>query len=119
MPGRSARLNCPADGRNRPMKLVLRWLAVALITAFSLGSAASAVPITFQLDNVTIENSSFPAGQTYDPALPIVGSGNIDFDTGTGVVPMLDSSSSPLPMPFPGVESGSFSFTASTSAPLV
>jgi hypothetical protein len=67
------------------MRLV-RQLMLSGILLVTFVGIASAVPITFQLDNVTAVGGAFPAGQTYSPNFPIVGSGDIDFGAGTGVL---------------------------------
>lgn len=73
------------------MKLARLLLMTASVVSLFTG-AASAVPILFQLDNVTSVGAAFPASQTYTPGFPIVGSGNIDFGAGTGVVSLPDYS---------------------------
>jgi hypothetical protein len=67
------------------MKLVRRLSIATAVLALWAG-AASAVPIVFQLDNVTAVGGSNPSAQTYLPGFPLVGSGNIDFGTGTGTL---------------------------------
>jgi hypothetical protein len=61
-------------------------IAAPLLLTLTLAGAASAVPITFQLDNVTTVGASFPSTDTYVPGFPIVGSGDIDFGAGTGTL---------------------------------
>lgn len=79
-------------GRNRPFAgeemymILLTRLVLTCVLSIFLAGAASAVPITFQLDNVTAVGGSFPTSQTYVPSFPIVGSGNIDFGLGTGTL---------------------------------
>ena len=73
------------------MKLLRRLLVIASLVVLST-TGATAVPISFQLDSVTAVGAAFPAGQTYSPGLPLVGSGNIDFGAGTGTVSLPDYS---------------------------
>lgn len=65
---------------------LLTRLFLTCVVSIVLAGTASAVPITFQLDNVTSVGGSFPTGQTFTPSFPIVGSGNIDFGLGTGTL---------------------------------
>jgi len=67
------------------MKFVCHMMLTGMLSVM-LAGIASAVPISFQLDNVTAVGAAFPASQTYAPAFPIVGGGNIDFGLGTGSV---------------------------------
>jgi hypothetical protein len=66
--------------------------AFLISTTLLFAGIASATPITFSLDSVTVVGSALPATQTYTPPLPIVGSGNIDFGLGTGSVSLPDYS---------------------------
>jgi hypothetical protein len=67
------------------MALLTRLLLTLVLSIFVAG-AASAVPVTFQLDNVTTVGGAFVTAQTYIPGFPITGSGNIDFGAGTGTL---------------------------------
>ncbi len=57
-----------------------------------VAGVASATPVVFQLDDVTIVGGSFPTSQTYSPPFPIVGSGNLDPGAGTGFLTLPDYS---------------------------
>ena len=70
----------------------IRQLMLASILSVSLVGTASAVPINLQLDNVTIVGAAVPSTQTYVPGLPITGSGDIDFGSGTGWLSLSDHS---------------------------
>jgi hypothetical protein len=48
--------------------------------------AASAVPVDFVFLSSNTVGGDFPVEQTFMPGLPILGSGNIDFASGTGTV---------------------------------
>jgi hypothetical protein len=74
------------------MMKLLRRLALATTAAMMCAGLASAAPITFSLDNVTAVGGAFPTSQTYLPALPLTGSGNIDFGLGTGTLGLPDYS---------------------------
>lgn len=70
-----------------------RRLPLLLITALLFAAnSASAVPIVFSLDGTTTEGGSLETLQTYTPGFPIVGSGDIDFASGTGWVALPDYS---------------------------
>lgn len=56
------------------MKTIRRLMLVSLLSV-SFHATASAVPISFQLDNVTIAGASVASIQTYLPGFPIAGSG--------------------------------------------
>jgi len=73
------------------MKL-LRRLALATIASMMSAGLASAAPVTFSLDSVTATGGTLPTIQTYVPALPLSGSGNIDFGLGTGTLSLPDYS---------------------------
>ena len=73
------------------MKLVRRLMLTSVLSVMFAGMA-SAVPITFQLDNVTIVGGMFPTTQTYSPGFPITGSGDIDLGPGTGSLSLSDYS---------------------------
>jgi hypothetical protein len=73
------------------MKLARRLLSTASLFVMCTG-VATAVPITFQLDNVTAVGGTATASTTYVPSFPLIGSGNIDFGTGTGSVTLPDYS---------------------------
>lgn len=75
----------------QPMKL-LRQLLFTGMSCVWLSGTASAVPINFQLDNVTIVGAPTASTQTYVPVLPIAGSGDIDFGLGTGTLSLPDHS---------------------------
>jgi hypothetical protein len=51
-----------------------------------------AVPISLQLDNVTMIGAAVASTQTYVPGFPITGSGDIDFGLGTGSLSLSDHS---------------------------
>lgn len=71
------------------MKLARQLMLVGAVSvAFS--GASLAEPIAFQLDNVTTEGGNFPTIQTYVPAFPLIGSGDVDFQSGTGVLNLPD-----------------------------
>ncbi len=70
----------------------VRRLVLASLLAVSFSGPSFAVPITLQLDNVTIVGAAFPSTQTYVPGFPITGSGNIDFGLGTGWLSLSDHS---------------------------
>jgi hypothetical protein len=63
-------------------------LAGAVSAVFS--GAAVAESIVFQLDDVTTEGGTFLTIQTYVPAFPLIGSGDIDVETGSGVLNLPD-----------------------------
>lgn len=71
------------------MKLA-RQLVLAGAVSVAFSGATLAEPITFQLDDVITAGGVFPTIQTYVPAFPLIGSGDIDFETGTGVLELPD-----------------------------
>jgi hypothetical protein len=73
------------------MKLALRLLVTASLSVMLTG-AASALPVSFRLLDVTTVGAAFPSTQTYVPGFPIVGSGDIDFGAGTGTLTLPDYS---------------------------
>jgi hypothetical protein len=60
------------------------FLASALSVLFA--GAASAVPVDFVFLSSSTVGGAFPVEQTFFPGLPIEGSGNIDFASGTGTL---------------------------------
>jgi len=70
----------------------MRRIVLATIASVMSAGLASAVPITLSLDSVTAVGGAFPTLQTYDPALPLTGPGNIDFGLGTGTITLEDYS---------------------------
>jgi hypothetical protein len=73
-----------------PTQKLIRFMLAATVSSVLFAGLASATPILFQLDNVTIVGSFVPTVQTYNPALPITGSGDIDFGAGTGTLVLSD-----------------------------
>jgi hypothetical protein len=73
------------------MKTVHHLILTGILTVSFCGRA-SAVPINFQLDNVTIVGATMASTQTYVPGFPITGSGDIDFGLGTGWLSLSDHS---------------------------
>jgi hypothetical protein len=71
------------------MKLARQLVLAGAVSAVFSG-AALAEPIVFQLDNVTTEGGTFLTIQTYVPAFPLIGSGDVDFATGIGVLNLPD-----------------------------
>jgi len=65
------------------------WAVVGAL-GLALGGAARAVPITLQLDSVTVVGAPPPSTWTVVPGLPITGSGDIDFGLGTGTLGLSD-----------------------------
>jgi hypothetical protein len=63
-----------------------RHLLLASALSVLFAGAASAVPVDFAFLSSTTVGGAFPVEQTFVPALPILGSGNIDFASGTGTV---------------------------------
>ncbi|MDJ0848419.1 MAG: PEP-CTERM sorting domain-containing protein [Myxococcota bacterium] len=57
-----------------------------------VAGVASAGPVSFQLDDVTITGGTLPTSQTYSPPFPIVGFGNLDVVAGTGWLSLPDYS---------------------------
>jgi hypothetical protein len=70
----------------------LRTLLFTSLLSLCFSAAASAVPITLQLDSVVITGAATPSSQTYVPGLPLVGSGSLDFGLGTGSLSLPDHS---------------------------
>ena len=70
----------------------IRQLMLASTLLVSLSGSAVAVPITFQLDNVTVVGAAIASTQTYVPGFPITGVGDIDFAGGTGWLSLPDHS---------------------------
>jgi hypothetical protein len=75
----------------RIMKLLWTWIPVSILSVM-LAGAAYATPINLQLDSVTTVGGGFPSLQRYDPPLPLLGSGDIDFGAGTGSLSLPDYS---------------------------
>ncbi len=73
------------------MKLI-RQLILTSIMSVSFSGTAAAVPILFQLDNVTVIGATNASTQTYVPGFPITGSGDINFGLGTGWLSLSDHS---------------------------
>ncbi|MDH3228066.1 MAG: PEP-CTERM sorting domain-containing protein [Thermoleophilia bacterium] len=73
------------------MKPVIQLMLTSLLS-LSFSGTASAVPINFQLDNVTVVGAALASTQTYVPGFPITGSGDIDFGLGTGWLSLSDHS---------------------------
>ncbi len=71
------------------MKLARHLVFAGAVSAIFSG-AALAEPIVFQLDNVVTEGGLFLTVQTYVPEFPLIGSGDVDFAAGTGVVNLPD-----------------------------
>jgi hypothetical protein len=69
-----------------------RTLLLASLLSLCFSAAASAVPITLQLDSVVITGAATPSTQTYGSGLPLVGSGSLDFGPGTGSLSLPDHS---------------------------
>jgi len=67
-------------------------LLFAIALSLLIAGSASAVVVNFQQDSFSAVGGAFPVGQTYVPPLPLVGSGNIDFGTGTGTLMLPDYS---------------------------
>ena len=67
------------------MTFLRRLLLASSLSVLFVG-IASAEPIVFQLDNITAVGGILTVDQIYDPALPLVGSGDIDFVGGTGTL---------------------------------
>jgi hypothetical protein len=63
-----------------------RHLLLASALSVLFAGAASAVPVDFAFLSSNTVGGAFPVEQTFVPALPILGSGNIDFASGTGTV---------------------------------
>jgi hypothetical protein len=70
----------------------LRDLLFASALSVVFAGAASAVPVDFTFLSTTTVGGTFPTQQTFLPALPISGSGNIDFASGTGTLTLPDYS---------------------------
>jgi hypothetical protein len=71
------------------MKLA-RQLVLASAVSLAFAGATLAEPIVFQLDDVTTVGGTFPTIQTYVPAFPLIGSGDLDLENGTGVLNLPD-----------------------------
>ena len=71
---------------------MLRLRTPILVGALALlwAGAASAVPVIFTFESSTTFDAGFPSTQTFDPTLPIVGSGDIDEAAGTYSVSLPD-----------------------------
>ena len=69
-----------------------RFLFLASALSVLFAGAASAVPVDFTFLVTNTVGGAFPATQTFSPTLPIAGSGNIDFASGTGTVSLPDYS---------------------------
>ena len=69
-----------------------RHLLLASALSVLFAGAASAVPVDFTFLATTTSGGAFPTNQTFVPSLPIFGSGNIDFASGTGTVTLPDHS---------------------------
>ena len=70
----------------------LRHLLLASALSLVFAAAASAVPVDFTFLSTTTTGGAFPTTQTFLPALPLLGSGNIDFASGTGTLTLPDYS---------------------------
>jgi len=70
----------------------LRYLLLASALSVVFAGAASAVPVDFAFLSTTTTGGAFPTTQTFLPALPLLGSGNIDFASGTGTLTLPDHS---------------------------
>ena len=70
----------------------LRYLLLASALSVVFAGAASAVPVDFAFLSTTTTGGAFPTTQTILPALPLLGSGNIDFASGTGTLTLPDHS---------------------------
>jgi hypothetical protein len=70
----------------------LRHLLLASALSVVFAGAASAVPIDFTFLGSTTVGGAFPTDQTFVPSLPLSGSGNIDFASGTGTLTLPDHS---------------------------
>jgi hypothetical protein len=84
-------VSLPPPAEESEMKLARRLSIATSVLVFWAG-VASAVPVNFSLDAVTIVGGSGNVLQTYDPTLPLTGSGNIDFGLGTGTLTLQDYS---------------------------
>jgi hypothetical protein len=73
------------------MKLI-RLLMFACALSLMFAETGSAVEVIFQLDGQSSVGAQFPSEDTYTPPFPIIGSGDIDFDLGTGYVTLQDHS---------------------------
>jgi hypothetical protein len=69
-------------------KIMTRFvrLWIASITLVLFANVAAAVPIILQLDSSTTVGGALPVLQDFTPTLPLIGSGDIDFGTGTGTL---------------------------------
>jgi hypothetical protein len=63
-----------------------RFLLLASALSVLFAGVASAVPISFTFLGSNTVGGAFPTEQTFVPSLPLLGSGNIDFASGTGTV---------------------------------
>lgn len=68
-----------------------KWIPVSILMTM-LAGAASAVPINLLFESSTTVGGQFPTLQEYTPDLPIPGTGDIDFATGTGYLSLIDHS---------------------------
>ena len=73
------------------MKRFQNLLFASAVSVLFAG-AASAVPVEFTFLVTNTVGGAFPTNQTFVPGLPIVGSGNIDFVSGTGTLTLPDHS---------------------------
>lgn len=67
------------------MKRFQHLLLASALSVFFAG-AASAVPVDFTFLVTNTIGGAFPSTQTFAPGLPILGSGNINFASGTGTL---------------------------------
>jgi hypothetical protein len=69
-----------------------RFLLLASALSVLFAGVASAVPISFTFLGSNTVGGAFPTEQTFVPSLPLLGSGNIDFASGTGTLALPDHS---------------------------